>query len=173
LSQTANHKPKSSSVFIKPIRVLRVPPYAIPSLLTAKAESLSALAKSLPKPPLLHCIKECAIMPKQNSNLSDALEYLNTLILNGGEYPDASYKTTTVFNVNAQDLQDEYDRQFTQVTAMKTYDSRFSEALEYLKTLVSETVIGYLDAIEQTSSKFNVYRADLNEAYDNLFGGDE
>lgn len=112
-------------------------------------------------------------MPKQNSNLSDALEYLNTLILNGGEYPDASYKTTTVFNVNAQDLQDEYDRQFTQVTAMKTYDSRFSEALEYLKTLVSETVIGYLDAIEQTSSKFNVYRADLNEAYDNLFGGDE
>ena len=52
-------------------------------------------------------------MPKQNSNLSDALEHLNTLILNGGEYPDAIYKTTTAFNVNAQDLQDEYDRQFT------------------------------------------------------------
>lgn len=112
-------------------------------------------------------------MPKQNSNLSDALEYLNTLILNGVEYPDAIYKTTIAFNVNHADLQDEYDRQSTQVTAMKNYDSRFSEALEYLKTLVSETLIGYLDAIEQTSSKFNVYRADLNEAYDDLFGGDE
>jgi hypothetical protein len=61
LSQTANHKPKSSNAYIKPIRAQRVQPFATRSSSTAKAELLNALGKSSPKPPLPHYIKGCAM----------------------------------------------------------------------------------------------------------------
>lgn len=45
-------------------------------------------------------------------HLANALEYLNALIEQGIEYPDALYQASQQYKVNHDDLQTEYDNQF-------------------------------------------------------------
>lgn len=40
-----------------------------------------------------------------------AIEHLNWLIDNGIEFPDAAYRTATLFKISQQELEQEYDRQ--------------------------------------------------------------
>lgn len=44
-----------------------------------------------------------------------ALEHLNWLIDNGVEFPDAAYRTATLFKINQQELEQEYDRQYSNI----------------------------------------------------------
>lgn len=46
------------------------------------------------------------------NTMQAALKYLNHLIAQGWEYPDAHAKAATTHRVDAVDLQAEYDRQF-------------------------------------------------------------
>ena len=46
-----------------------------------------------------------------NSLLQDALDYMNTLITEGIEYPDAQYQTAVKFKVDYVALANAYDRQ--------------------------------------------------------------
>jgi hypothetical protein len=43
--------------------------------------------------------------------MKEALEYLNSLILSGYEYPEAEYKTVKKFRVNTLSLRNAYDMQ--------------------------------------------------------------
>lgn len=44
--------------------------------------------------------------------MNAALEHLNWLIDHGAEYPEAHYRTVTLFGCDADELQAAYDQQF-------------------------------------------------------------
>ncbi|WP_268994228.1 hypothetical protein [Janthinobacterium sp. FW305-128] len=43
--------------------------------------------------------------------MSEAMEYLEKLITDGVDYPDAEFKTSVKFDIDANDLRADYDRQ--------------------------------------------------------------
>ncbi len=43
--------------------------------------------------------------------MNQAMEYLNQLIADGVDYPDAEFKTAVKFGIAADDLREDYDRQ--------------------------------------------------------------
>ena len=45
--------------------------------------------------------------------MKEALDYLNALIENGAEFPDAQDETCDKFKVSHDALREEYDRQFS------------------------------------------------------------
>ena len=51
-------------------------------------------------------------MSHKQYRIDSALMYLNSLIRDGAEYPDAHWEATQKFNCDATDLQNAYDDQF-------------------------------------------------------------